>query len=81
MARELSVAATLYVGFSMAVGLTSIGIAIVDHKRSTARGEKMAYQKSKPLRPLEYLILAGAAYYTLSQTLQIAEDVASGALN
>ena len=75
MARDIPVSTALYVGFATAVGLASIGIAIIDHKRATARGERMAYPKGKKFSPFEYVILAGAACYTLIQTAEIATAV------
>lgn len=75
MARELSYPAAAFLGGSIAIGLSSIFIAIIDHKQATARGEKTA-RKTK-LRPFDYVLLVGAATYAVFETVDILEEAAS----
>lgn len=59
----------------MAIGLASIGIALIDHKRATARGERMAQPAKKFVSPIDYVFLVGAGTYALYQTMTTAIEL------
>lgn len=59
----------------MAVGLTSIGIALIDHKRAAARGERMHSPPKKFLSPFDYVLLVAAGTYALYQTAETATQL------
>ena len=74
MARDLSTPAAVYVGASVAIGFSSIIIAIVEHKRSTEKVGRVPKPTEK-LRPVDLLLLGGAIFYTVYTSSEIWQDV------
>jgi hypothetical protein len=66
----LSTPAAVYVGAATVIGLSSVGIAIVDHKRATGRGERMAPATGRP-SAVQALFMGLGATLALYQTWEV----------
>lgn len=66
---EVTFPAGLFLGGAAAIGITSIGIAILDHKAASERGEAIT-QKTE-LRPFDYVVLAGAIFYFAYESVEL----------
>jgi len=63
MKGDIPVPAAIVLGASAVVGGVSIGIAMIDHYRSTQRGERMP--KVGLRGPVDYLLLTAAIAVTI----------------
>lgn len=72
---ELSTPAAIYIGGATAFGLASIVIAVVEHKRATARGERMAPTKGQKASPMQLVFMGVGIFVTIYQTAEVVSGI------
>lgn len=75
MSKELSTPAAIYIGGATAFGLASIAISVIEHKRSTARGERMAPTKGQKASPMQLAFMGLGIFVTIYQTAEVISGI------